>query len=135
MVAILMSGWLFFFWLANWENFLLFLTSIGGLSTKWCPTLVIPWTVACQGILPTQKSNPGHLHCRQILHQLSYEGSPLSELLLWKSVLWAYYFFYINSRKFLVVIDIFSFGSLFLDGTFIFLGFLWGGVAFNIFNW
>ena len=28
-----------------------------------------------QGIFPTQGSNPGFLHCRQILHQLSYEGS------------------------------------------------------------
>ena len=29
-----------------------------------------------QGILPTQGSNPGLLHCRQILFQLSYKGSP-----------------------------------------------------------
>ena len=29
-----------------------------------------------QGILPTQGSNPGLLHCRRILHQLSPEGSP-----------------------------------------------------------
>ena len=29
-----------------------------------------------QGILPTQESNPGLLHCRQILYQLSYQGSP-----------------------------------------------------------
>ena len=29
-----------------------------------------------QGIFPTQESNPGLLHCRQILYQLSYEGSP-----------------------------------------------------------
>ena len=27
-----------------------------------------------QGIFPTQGSNPGLLHCRQILYQLSYEG-------------------------------------------------------------
>ena len=31
-----------------------------------------------QGIFPTQGSNPGFLHCRQILYQLSYEGSPLT---------------------------------------------------------
>ena len=31
-----------------------------------------------QGIFPTQGSNPGLLHCRQILYQLSYEGSPLA---------------------------------------------------------
>ena len=28
-----------------------------------------------QGIFPTQGSNPGFPHCRQILYQLSYEGS------------------------------------------------------------
>ena len=28
-----------------------------------------------QGIFPTQGSNPGHLHCRQILYHLSHEGS------------------------------------------------------------
>ena len=70
----------------------------GGLVAKSCPTLGIPWIVACQAplsmgfsgentgvgchflfqrIFPTQESNPGLLHCRQILYQLSYEGSPL----------------------------------------------------------
>ena len=38
-----------------------------------------PW-VGChallQGIFPTQGSNPGLLHCSQILYQLSYQGSP-----------------------------------------------------------
>ena len=29
-----------------------------------------------QGIFPTQGSNPGLLHCRQILFQLSHKGSP-----------------------------------------------------------
>ena len=29
-----------------------------------------------QGIFPTQGSNPGLQHCRQILYQLSHEGSP-----------------------------------------------------------
>ena len=29
-----------------------------------------------QGIFPTQGSNPGLRHCRQILHQLSHKGSP-----------------------------------------------------------
>ena len=32
------------------------------------------------GIFPTQKSNQGLLHCRQILYQLSYQGSPKREL-------------------------------------------------------
>ena len=30
-----------------------------------------------QEIFPTQESNQGLLHCRQILYQLSYQGSPL----------------------------------------------------------
>ena len=29
-----------------------------------------------QGIFPTQESNRGLLHCRQILYQMSYQGSP-----------------------------------------------------------
>ena len=29
-----------------------------------------------QGIFPTQRSNPGLLHCRQILYQLSYKENP-----------------------------------------------------------
>ena len=31
-----------------------------------------------QGIFPTQGSNPGLLHCRWILYQLSHKGSPCS---------------------------------------------------------
>ena len=69
----------------------------GGLGAKPCPTLATPWTVSHQaplsmrfsrrdyksrlpfpspGDLLTQESNPGLLHCRQILSQLSYKGSP-----------------------------------------------------------
>ena len=69
----------------------------GGLVPKSCLTLVTPGTVACQtplsmgfsrqeywnglpfpspGIFPTQESNLGLLHCRQILYQLSHEGRP-----------------------------------------------------------
>ena len=55
--------------------------------------LLCPWDfpgkdteVGChfllQGIFPTQGSNPGLLHCRQILYLLSYKGSPLSEFSL-----------------------------------------------------
>ena len=33
-----------------------------------------------QGIFPTQGSNPGPLHCRQILYHLSHQGSPPSPL-------------------------------------------------------
>ena len=35
-----------------------------------------------QGIFPTQRLNPGLLHCRQILYQLSHKGSPLLPLTL-----------------------------------------------------
>ena len=35
-----------------------------------------------QGIFPTQGLNQGLLHCRQMLHQLSYQGSP------WEDVSW-----------------------------------------------
>ena len=30
-----------------------------------------------QGIFPTQGSNPGFLHCRHILYQLSYQGKAM----------------------------------------------------------
>ena len=32
-----------------------------------------------QQIVPTQKSNRGLLHCRRILYQLSYQGSPWAQ--------------------------------------------------------
>ena len=38
-----------------------------------------------QGIFPTQGSNPGLLHCRQILYCLSHQGSPYLAKLLFKS--------------------------------------------------
>ena len=37
-----------------------------------------------QGIFPAQGSNPGLLHCRQILNQLSHQGSP--RILEWGSL-------------------------------------------------
>ena len=64
---------------------------------KWSPSVVSnsmsphglysPWNSPGQntgvgslsllrGIFPTQRLNPGLPHCRQILHQLSYKGSP-----------------------------------------------------------
>ena len=39
-----------------------------------------------QGIFPTQRSNPGLLHCRRILYQLSHKGSP-------RILEWVAYFF------------------------------------------
>ena len=35
-----------------------------------------------QEIFPTQELNQGLLHCRQILYQLSYQGSPYQEVML-----------------------------------------------------
>ena len=81
----------------------------GALVTKSCLTLVTPWTVACQAplsmgfclwdspskntgegcyfllqvIFPTQESNLGLLHCRQILYWLSYEANPKIAPLAW----------------------------------------------------
>ena len=40
-----------------------------------------------QGIFPTQVLNPGFLHCRQILYQLSRKGSP--RILEWVAYLFA----------------------------------------------
>ena len=75
---------------------MLFAGGGGGEVAKSCPTVVTPWTVALQaslsmgfsrqeywnglpfpspGDLPTQESNPGLLHYRQILYRLSSEGS------------------------------------------------------------
>ena len=39
----------------------------------WCGYLSL-----LQGIFPTQGSNPGLLHCRWILYQLSHKGSPFT---------------------------------------------------------
>ena len=41
----------------------------GKITGVGCPALL-------QWIFPTQESNQGLLHCRQILYQLSYQGSP-----------------------------------------------------------
>ena len=41
-----------------------------------------------QGIFPTQESNQGFLHCRRILYQLSYQGSPKSCVVMAISDAW-----------------------------------------------
>ena len=69
-----------------------------GLVAKSCPVLATTWTIACQAplsmafsrqeywnglpfplqwIFLIQGSNPGLLHCRQILYWLNYKGSPI----------------------------------------------------------
>ena len=40
--------------------------------------------VLLQGIFPTQESNWGLLHCRQILYQLGYQGSPSGPITSWQ---------------------------------------------------
>ena len=65
----------------------------------WPHGLYIPWnsrgqnTVVSslsllQGIFPTQGSNPGLLHFRRILYQLSYHGTPF--ILCWSSTISGY---------------------------------------------
>ena len=41
---------------------------------SWELSQLILTKVLLQGIFPAQESNPGLLHCRQILYRLSYEG-------------------------------------------------------------
>ena len=47
-----------------------------------------------QWVFPTQGSNPGLPHCRQVLYQLSYQGSPgccLSSYIIWEGcVYWLF---------------------------------------------
>ena len=79
-------------------TFIAFLINLSCLVAKSCATLATPWTVACQaplskgfsrqeyrsglpfpsaGDIPDQGIEPRLLHCRQILYQLRYEGSPI----------------------------------------------------------
>ena len=76
----------------------MFRLSLCVLVAKSCLTLAIPWTAACQllcpwnspgkstgvgchfllqGIFLSQGSNPGLLHCRQMLYPLSHQGIPI----------------------------------------------------------
>ena len=69
------------------------------VSVFWCVELDFfsPWNspgkntgLSChfllQGIFPTQGSNPGLLHCRQIIYHLNNKGSPCSFLVFVKSI-------------------------------------------------
>ena len=75
-----------------------------------------------QEIFPTQESNPGLLHCRQILYQLNHQGSPSLPnwvffpkiLLSWSSGITAYslngssfFFFFFQIRWFFVFVFFF----------------------------
>ena len=57
-VRVFVTPWLYSPWNSPGQN-----TGMGSLSLL-------------QGIFPTQGSNPGFPHCRQILYQLSHKGSP-----------------------------------------------------------
>ena len=52
----------------------------GGFFASWATGKPKNIGVGCllllQGIFPTQESNWGLLHCRRVLYQLSYQGSP-----------------------------------------------------------
>ena len=55
-----------------------------GLYSPWTSpgqNITVSGLSLLQGIFPTQGSNPGLPHCRQILYQLSHNGSP--RLLEW----------------------------------------------------
>ena len=50
-----------------------------GLYSRWnspSQNIVVGSLSLLQGIFPTQGSNPGLLHCRWLLYQLSHQGSP-----------------------------------------------------------
>ena len=80
-------------------------TSFRGISRVWL--FVIPWTSPWNSpshntgvgglsplhrIFPTQGSNPGLPHCRQILYQVSHKGSP-------RILEWVAYPFYSGSSQ------------------------------------
>ena len=51
------------------------------LSMRVLQVRILEWVAmpSSRGIFPTQRLNPGLLHCRQILYHLSYQGSPVKE--------------------------------------------------------
>ena len=65
----------------------------GILQARILEWIVFPFS---RGIFPTQGSNPGLLHCRRILYQLSHKGSPriVGSLSLLE---WVIYPFFIGS--------------------------------------
>ena len=48
--------------------------SMGILQARIVECVVMP--SSREGVFPTQGSNPGQLHCRQILYHLSYQVNP-----------------------------------------------------------
>ena len=56
-----------------------------------------------KGIFPTQGSNPGLLHCRQILYQLRCQGSPIFTVYIDG---WCYYLYLLTFLIVLYMIDL-----------------------------
>ena len=59
-----------------------------GLHSQWNSPGQNPGVGSCsllQGIFPTQESNLGLLHCRQILYQLNHQGSPHGERIVFST--------------------------------------------------
>ena len=92
-------------WLRNWteltNNFIIYNLYLKKKIAQSCPTLCDPMDCSLPGssihgilrqeywsrllfpspwVFPTQGLNPGLLHCRQVLYQLSYQGSPYHNL-------------------------------------------------------
>ena len=89
-----MPLWKAYFWRAFYKRYKYMDLKIWKWNSLSCVQLfVTPWTIQStfnspgqnarvsslsllQGIFPTQGSNPGLLHCRQILCKLSHKGRP-----------------------------------------------------------
>ena len=68
-----------------------------------------------QQIFPTQDSNWGLLHCRQILYQLSYQGSQYTEEVAINSKFKHFMVtFYLHNDHHFIILRIYAFGFYFL---------------------
>ena len=76
-----------------------------------------------QGIFPTQGLNPGLLHCKQILYQLSHKGSPVYVvasisifIIKYYCTIWIYHILFIHSAI-NEHMDCFQFGAIVNNST------------------
>ena len=70
-----------FWWLSRWKGKWKSLSRVRLYGPWNSQARILEWVAfpsrgGIQGIFPTQGSNPGLLHCRQILYQLSHKESP-----------------------------------------------------------
>ena len=56
-----------------------------------------------QRIFPTQELNPGLLHCRQILYQLSYKGIPVHSMGFDKRIISCTHYYCIQQNSFITL--------------------------------